>query len=81
LDAWVGHRAKEHDCLSGIVIETATVTAGLIYVLRDWRNQPHFYTLKGVESEGTQTMKVAPIERADWNLRRRGTGGLSLAKH
>lgn len=58
---------------------SATVTAGLIYVLRDWRNQPHFYTPKGVESEGTQTMKVAPIERADWNLRRRSTGGLSLA--
>ncbi|BBZ49803.1 hypothetical protein MHEI_15200 [Mycobacterium heidelbergense] len=59
------------------MIETATVTAGLIYVLRDWRNQPHLYTLKGVESESTQRVKVAPIERAHWNLPQTDTGGLS----
>ena len=65
---WIGHRAKQHDGLFGIVIETSTVTAGLIFVLRDWRDDPHVYMLKGIESQATQRLKVAPVERADWNL-------------
>jgi PIN like domain len=75
---WIGHKAKQHDGLFGIVVETATVTAGLIFVLRDWRPEPHVYTLRGVESDTTQRLKIAPVERAAWNLPPK-SGGINLA--
>ena len=75
---WIGHRAKEHDGLFGIVVETATVTAGLIFVLRDWRPEPHVYALKGIEAQTTQRVTISPVERDRWNLPPRA-GGLSLA--
>lgn len=69
---WIGHRAKTHNGLFGIVVETATVTAGLIHVLQNWRTDPHVYTLKGVEAETSQRLKVEPVERDRWNLRAKG---------
>lgn len=74
---WIGHKAKDHDGLMGIVVETATVTAGLIYVLTDWRAQPHIYRLKGVETQVGQRVRITATELDKWDLPKRQ--GLSLA--
>ncbi|WP_445168248.1 hypothetical protein ACTXG7_02315 [Mycolicibacterium sp. Dal123E01] len=76
---WIGHKAKDHDGLLGISIETATVTAGLIFVIRDWRSDPHIYRMTGVEAEPTQRIKITAVEQAKWNLPDTGKRGLSLA--
>lgn len=74
---WIGHKAKVHDGLMGIVVETATVTAGLIYVINNWRPQPHIYRLKGVETEMGQRVSITATELDKWDLPK--TQGLSLA--
>lgn len=74
---WIGHNAKDHDGLMGIAIETATVTAGLIYVLNDWRPQPHAYRVKGVETQISQRLRITAVELDRWNLPK--SQGLSLA--
>lgn len=58
-------------------METATVTAGLIYVLEDWRAEPHSYTLMGIPADVGQHVKVRAVGLDGW---KRGTGtGLGIA--
>ncbi|MFT4200494.1 hypothetical protein [Gordonia sp. (in: high G+C Gram-positive bacteria)] len=74
---WIGHRAKDHKGLKAVSIETATVTAGLIYVLNDLRPEPHSYLLKGIPSEQSQRVKVQAVGLAGWGRPRRS--GLGIA--
>lgn len=74
---WIGHSAKDHNGLMGIAIETATVTAGLIFVLNDWRPQPHIYRMKGVETQVGQRVRITAVELDKWGLPK--WPGLSLA--
>ncbi|KXP08831.1 hypothetical protein [Tsukamurella pseudospumae] len=74
---WVGHVSKGFQGLKGITMETATVTAGLIYVLEDWRAEPYSYQLKGIPSEIGQRVKVRAVALDGWRRPRRG--GLGIA--
>lgn len=74
---WIGHKAKDRDGLKGIAIETATVTAGLIFVLEDWRPVPHVYSLTGIETQVSQRVKIFPAERERWGLPKRKSLGLA----
>ncbi|SLH95636.1 Uncharacterised protein [Mycobacteroides abscessus subsp. massiliense] len=74
---WIGHNAKEHNGLKGIAIETATVTAGLIFVLANWHPQPHIYRLRGIETEVSQRVRMTAVELEKWGLPPQR--GLSLA--
>jgi hypothetical protein len=65
---WIGHKARGRAGLEGIALETATVTAGLIYVLGEWRNQPHVYAIKGIEAEAGQRLKISSVALAKWGL-------------
>lgn len=74
---WIGHKAKDHDGLKGIAIETATVTAGLVFVLHEWRTEPHVYSMMGIETQVSQRVKIMAVERERWKLPKKN--GLSLA--
>lgn len=74
---WIGHAAKGHKGLRGVSVETATVTAGLIYVLEDWRPEPHSYMLMGIPTDVGQRVKVRAVGLDGW---KQGTGtGLGIA--
>lgn len=77
---WIGHKAKGHAGLLGLVIETSTVTAGLGFVLPDiiTRSEPYSYLLKGIPTEQAQRMKASAVALPGWGRSSRG-GGLRLA--
>lgn len=74
---WIGHRSKEHKGLMGIVIETSTVTAGLMYVLQNWKDSPHSYLLYGITTELGQRVKISTVGEVTWG--RPKASGLGLA--
>lgn len=63
---WIGHNAKGFKGLKAVTMETATVTAGLIYVLDDWKSEPHSYLLKGIPTDPGQRVKVLAVGLDNW---------------
>lgn len=55
---WIGFKAKPFSGQRGLALRSATLVAGMAYVLEDWRADPHAYTLTGVPSDATQRIKV-----------------------
>lgn len=58
---WIGHQSKEHSGLLGLALSSATLVAGMPFVLDDWRNAPHAYRLTGVGAQKGQRLKVSPV--------------------
>ncbi|MBT0567824.1 hypothetical protein [Williamsia sp. CHRR-6] len=63
---WIGHVAKGFKGLMNLTMETATVTAGLIYVLNDWKREPHSYQLRGIPNEPGRRVKVRAVALGEW---------------
>lgn len=62
---WVGYRAKGIGGLRGLALETATVTAGLAYVLEEWQSEPHQYMLSHIPHDMSQRLKIVPLVLAN----------------
>ncbi|UQE75109.1 hypothetical protein MYK68_00195 [Gordonia sp. PP30] len=74
---WIGYVAKGVKGLRGLTTETATLTAGLVYVLADLRPEPHVYKLYGIGTEAAQRVKISAVGRPGWGRPR--SQGLGLA--
>lgn len=64
---WIGHQMKPHSGLLGLALESATVVAGLHYVLQSWHEEPYIYTLKGVGAEPGQRYKISRTRMDSWS--------------
>lgn len=58
---WIGLRSKPWPGLKGLAIRSATLVAGLYFVLDNWCPDPHGYFLTGVEAEQGQRLKMQSI--------------------
>lgn len=63
---WICHRMGKHPGIRGFALETATVVAGLQYVIEDLRPEPHLYIVKGVEALPQQRMNVSRVRLDSW---------------
>lgn len=63
---WIGFKHNKARGLLSIVSEVSVLTAGLIHVLEDWKDDPHVYSLKGVALQATQRLTSYPVWKTHW---------------
>lgn len=62
---WIGFRVRKQRGVLGLALETATLLAGIPYVLDLVDGDPTAFHLKGVQGEVGQRVRVVPLRSAD----------------
>ncbi|MDR2374403.1 MAG: hypothetical protein LBD77_10015 [Bifidobacteriaceae bacterium] len=58
---WVGYEQKGLAGIQGVAVETATVIAGLAYVISEITDAPMAFRIKGIPSERGQRISAEPV--------------------
>ncbi|QOT16513.1 hypothetical protein [Paenarthrobacter sp. YJN-5] len=63
---WICHRMGKHAGIRGFALESATIVAGLQFVIEELRPEPHLYLVKGIEAQPEQRLKIQRVRLDVW---------------